>query len=77
MTEQRVILDAALEHSVIRGTLITTTGDRRDFHGWLEFNTALEALLDSGGEHHARRGSGETSRRAAPGTRNESQETSA
>jgi hypothetical protein len=42
---RRVILDAAIERSVIRGTL--TAGDeRRAFHGWLELNTALEATLD-------------------------------
>jgi hypothetical protein len=46
MTEQRVILDAAIERSVIRGTVTAATGERRDFHGWLELNTALEAILD-------------------------------
>ena len=47
MNNQRVILDAALERSVIRGTLTATGGGRRDFHGWLELNTALEAMLAS------------------------------
>ena len=46
MTKQRVLLDAALERSVIRGTLTTATGERREFHGWLELNTALETILD-------------------------------
>jgi len=45
VTKQRVILDAAIERSVIRGTLTGPTGERREFHGWLELNTALEALL--------------------------------
>jgi hypothetical protein len=45
MTNRRVILDAALDRSVIRGTLTTANGDRREFHGWLELSTALEALL--------------------------------
>jgi hypothetical protein len=45
---RRLTLDATIDHSVIRGTLITPTGHRRDFHGWLELNTALEAILDSG-----------------------------
>ena len=45
--EQRVILDAAINGSVIRGTLTAPSGDRRGFHGWLELNTALEATLDT------------------------------
>ena len=51
MTKQRVILDAAIERSVIRGTLTTATGERREFHGWLELNTALEAILSTGAAH--------------------------
>ena len=43
---RRVILDATIERSVIRGTLTGPAGKRRDFHGWLELNTALEAILD-------------------------------
>ncbi len=43
---QRLILDAAIDRSVIHGTLTAPYGDRRDFHGWLELNTALEATLD-------------------------------
>jgi hypothetical protein len=49
--KRRVILDAAIDDSVIRGTLIAPSGDRRDFHGWLELNTALEAMLDTGADH--------------------------
>jgi hypothetical protein len=44
---QRLILDAAIDRSVIHGTLTAPSGDRRDFHGWLELNTALEATLDT------------------------------
>jgi len=44
-TRQGVILDATVDGSVIRGGLIVPTGERRDFHGWLEFNTALEVVL--------------------------------
>ena len=44
---QRLILDAAIDRSVIHGTLTAASGDRRDFHGWLELNTALEATLDT------------------------------
>jgi hypothetical protein len=43
---RRVILDAAIERSVIRGTLTGSNGEQREFHGWLELNTALEAILD-------------------------------
>ena len=42
---QRVILDASIDGSVIRGTLTASSGRRRQFHGWLELNTALEAML--------------------------------
>jgi hypothetical protein len=42
---RRVILDAAIERSVIRGTLTPPTGERLEFYGWLELNTALEAIL--------------------------------
>ena len=44
---QRLILDAAIDRAVIHGTLTVPSGDRRDFHGWLELNTALEAALDT------------------------------
>jgi len=47
---QRVILDAAIERSVIRGTLTASSGERREFHGWLELSTALEAMLGAGWE---------------------------
>jgi hypothetical protein len=43
---RRVILEAAIERSVIRGTLTGPAGERREFHGWLELNAALEAILD-------------------------------
>jgi hypothetical protein len=43
---RRVILGAAIERSVIRGTLTGPAGGSREFHGWLELNTALEAILD-------------------------------
>lgn len=46
---RRVILDAAIERSVIRGMLTGPAGERREFHGWLELNTALEATLDPAG----------------------------
>ena len=44
---QRLILDAAIDRSVIHGTLTAPSGDRRAFYGWLELNTALEATLDT------------------------------
>jgi hypothetical protein len=47
----RVILDAAIDRAVIRGTLSAPTGEWRDFHGWLELSTAREAMLDSGADH--------------------------
>jgi hypothetical protein len=49
-TTRRVILDAAIDHSVIRGTLTAPTGERRDFHGWLELSTALEMILNRGAD---------------------------
>ncbi len=48
---QRVIIDAAIHRSVIRGTLTQPTGDQQDFHGWLELSTALEAILGTGASH--------------------------
>jgi hypothetical protein len=45
MNTQRVILDAAIERSVMRGTLTAAAGERREFHGSLELNTALEAMI--------------------------------
>jgi hypothetical protein len=45
MTKQHVILEAAIDRSVIRGTLTVPSGERREFHGWLELSTALEAML--------------------------------
>jgi hypothetical protein len=48
VNRQRVILDAVLEGSVICGTLTPATGERREFHGWLELNTAFEGALHAG-----------------------------
>ena len=47
MNRQRVILDAAIDRGVIRGTLTASSGEPREFHGWLVLNTALEAALDT------------------------------
>jgi hypothetical protein len=47
MDEQRLVLDAALDRGVICGTLTVATGERRAFHGWLELNAALEAMLQT------------------------------
>ena len=52
---RRVILDAAIDRSAIRGTLTAPTGERRDFHGWLELSTALETILDPGADHETNR----------------------
>jgi hypothetical protein len=49
--DRRLILDAVIDNSVIRGSLTRADGDRRDFHGWLELNTALVALLDPAADH--------------------------
>jgi hypothetical protein len=43
---QHLILEAAIDSSSIRGTLTAPSGDRREFHGWLELNTAIEAMLN-------------------------------
>jgi hypothetical protein len=51
INHRRVILDAAIDRSVIRGTLTAPTGERRDFHGWLELSTTLETILDPGADH--------------------------
>jgi hypothetical protein len=45
---QQLILEATIDGSVIRGTLTAPTGKQRDFHGWLELNTALEGMLHAG-----------------------------
>jgi hypothetical protein len=47
-TKQRVIADGAIDRSAGRGTLMASCGDLRDLHGWLELNTALEAMLETG-----------------------------
>ena len=49
-TTRRLTLDATVERSVIRRTLTGPCGGRRDFRGWLELNTALEAMLDTGAD---------------------------
>jgi hypothetical protein len=50
ISNRRVILDAAIDRSVISGTLTAPTGERRDFYGWLELSTALETILDPGAD---------------------------
>jgi hypothetical protein len=45
MAARTLILEATIEGSVIRGTVAAAPGERRQFHGWLEFNTAVEAAL--------------------------------
>jgi hypothetical protein len=47
-TTRRLTIEASVDDSVIRGALIAPSGYRREFHGWLELNTALEAMLDTG-----------------------------
>ena len=46
----RVSRLARAQRSVIRGTLTGPTGERREFHGWLSSNTALQAILATGAE---------------------------
>jgi hypothetical protein len=41
----RVVIEADLEESVIRGTLTEPSGVRREFHGWLELTAAIESAL--------------------------------
>ena len=53
--ERRMMLDAAIDRSVIRGTLTTRSDDRRGFRGRLELKTALEAMLDPGADLAAER----------------------
>jgi hypothetical protein len=48
---RQFILEAAIDGSVIHGTLSTPTGQQRAFHGWIELNTALEALLTARGDY--------------------------
>ena len=42
---QRLTLDASIDGAVIRGVVSGPSGQRRDFHGWIELSTAIEALL--------------------------------
>jgi hypothetical protein len=48
--ERCMILHAAIDRTVIRGTLTSRSDDRRDFRGRLELKTALEAMLDPGAD---------------------------
>ena len=48
---QRLILDAALERSVIRGALTVATGERREFLRWLELNRARGDARPRCGSH--------------------------
>jgi hypothetical protein len=61
-----VILDAAVDRSVIRGTLAAPTGERRDLHGWLKLSTALEAMLDPGADDRPSRLAMSAAVRSAP-----------
>ena len=45
-TRQRVILDAAIDRSVVHGALTAPTRDRPDCYGWLEINSTLSAMLE-------------------------------
>jgi hypothetical protein len=45
-TNRCLIIEAVIDRSVIRGTLTASAGEPREFHGWLELNTALEGMLD-------------------------------
>jgi hypothetical protein len=65
-TGRRVILDAVVDDSVIRGTLTAAKGELRQFHGRLELNTALEAVLDTRRDHRGRLGFSEGPRSATP-----------
>ena len=51
----QLTLEAAIDGPVIRGTLIAPTGEKRDFYGWLELNTALEAALGIARDEPGRR----------------------
>jgi hypothetical protein len=42
---RRLILDAVLHDASITGTLTGPSGLQREFHGWIELGTAIEALL--------------------------------
>jgi hypothetical protein len=46
---KRVVIDADLEGSVIRGTLTEPSGAQREFHGWLALTAAIEAALRHAG----------------------------
>jgi surface antigen len=40
-----VSLDAAIDRGVIYGTLTASSGERREFHGWLDLSIGLRAML--------------------------------
>jgi hypothetical protein len=42
---KRLVIDADLEGSVIRGPLTEPSGDEREFHGWLALTAAIESAL--------------------------------
>jgi hypothetical protein len=45
MNTRCVMLDAAIDRSVIRGTFTAVAGERREFHDWLERSRVLQAML--------------------------------
>ena len=51
MNKQRLVVVAAIDRSVIHGTLTAATGEGREFHGWLELNATLEAVLNAPSLH--------------------------
>jgi hypothetical protein len=51
---RRMILEARIDGSVIRGTLTLPEGEAREFHGWLELTTAIEAAAQTGDEPRPR-----------------------
>jgi hypothetical protein len=61
-TYRQLILEAAIDGSVIRGTLTAPTGEQRGFHGWLELSTALEVILTSGRGDHSPAGGAQPNR---------------
>jgi hypothetical protein len=42
VNKQRVSFEAVIACGVTRGMLTASSGERREFHGWLELNTGLE-----------------------------------
>ena len=64
---KQLTVEAVIDGSVIRGALTAPNGDHRDFHGWLEFHTALEAALMVGADHAPTAGSNASSRQPKSG----------